>query len=220
MSDPNSNVGMHRGASSSAASYDGTHLTPEDAPKCIPTSSTAKLFNRKNIRARFHDYSGGTYFITICTADKKHYFGEIHDGEMHFSKLGKYADNELLSISDHYPYAEVVHHVVMPNHIHAVVQIISEHTADAPRCIPTIRTALGVVVGGYKQAVTRFARRNNIEFDWQKRFHDHIVRGTKDGNMISGYISNNVSQWDTDCFNDAMTHTGASVVNRTGRIHQ
>lgn len=32
---------------------------------------------RKNIRAEFHDYSGGDYFITICTRDKKHYFGEI-----------------------------------------------------------------------------------------------------------------------------------------------
>lgn len=39
--------------------------------------------------------------------------------------------------------------------------------ADAPGCIPTTRTALGVVVGGYKQAVTRFAPRNNIEFDCQ-----------------------------------------------------
>lgn len=65
----------------------------------------------------------------------------------------------------------------------------------------TIRTALGVVVGGYKQAVTRYARRNNIEFAWQKRFHDHIIRGINDGNRIAGYIKDNVLRWAADCYN-------------------
>lgn len=32
---------------------------------------------RKSPRANFHDYSGGDYFVTICTRDKEHYFGQI-----------------------------------------------------------------------------------------------------------------------------------------------
>ncbi len=28
-------------------------------------------------RANWHDYNGGIYFITICTKNREHYFGEI-----------------------------------------------------------------------------------------------------------------------------------------------
>lgn len=37
---------------------------------------------RKTPRAQFLDYDEGDYFITICTHDRKHYFGEIYNGEM------------------------------------------------------------------------------------------------------------------------------------------
>ncbi|MBD5234041.1 MAG: hypothetical protein HDS65_07685 [Bacteroidales bacterium] len=72
--------------------------------------------------------------------------------------------------------------------------------SSAPGCVPTQRTALSVVVGGYKQAVTMFARRNNIAFNWQGRYHDHIIRGAHDGNRIDEYIENNVARWDADCY--------------------
>lgn len=153
---------------------------------------------RKNIRAEFHNYSGGDYFVTICTQGKKHYFGEIFNGEMHLSIIGEYANQALKTLHTHYFYVEVPLFVVMPNHVHIIITI--REKTDAPGCIPTIRTALGVVVGGYKQSVTRFARRNGIEFGWQSRYHDHIIRGTRDGNMISEYIENNIARWAYDCF--------------------
>lgn len=153
---------------------------------------------RKNIRAEFHDYSGGLYFVTICTRDKEQFFGKIFEGEMKYSPIGDEAVRCLETLSSHYRYVEVPLFVVMPNHVHAIIFI--REKADAPGCIPTIRTALGVVVGGYKQSVTRFARRNNIEFGWQSRYHDHIIRGTHDGNRISEYIENNVAKWTNDCF--------------------
>ncbi len=134
-------------------------------------SNKQKLPERKNIRATFHDYSGGDYFVTICTADKRHFFGEIRNGEMSYTTIGMEAFRCMETLASHYSYVNVSLFVVMPNHVHAIICIREQ--ADAPGCIPTIRTALGVVVGGYKQAVTRFARRNNIEFDWQSRYHEH-----------------------------------------------
>ena len=172
----------------------------------MPQSESASnsLPQRKNIRATFHDYSGGDYFITICTKEKEYYFGNIIDGKMKFSKIGEYADNAFKTLNTHYKYVEVPLFVVMPNHVHAIIRIREQ--TDAPGCIPTIRTALGVVIGGYKQSVTRYARRNNISFEWQSRFHDHIIRGSKDGRLISEYINNNVTNWASDCFNDGMQH--------------
>lgn len=137
--------------------------------------------------------------MTICTRDKEHFFGRIIDGAMIFTEIGRFANQALETLDSHYSYVEVPMYVVMPNHIHAII-LIRERT-DAPGCIPTKRTALGVVVGGYKQSVTMYARRNRIDFGWQMRYHDHIIRGDNDGNKIAEYIENNVARWDSDCYN-------------------
>ena len=59
---------------------------------------------------------------------------------------------------------------------------------------------LSVAVGGFKSAVTKYAGENNIEFGWQTRFHDHIIRNQKEMNRIAEYIENNVAKWKEDCF--------------------
>ena len=80
-------------------------------------------------RAKWHDYNGGVYFITICTAGREHYFGEIRDNEMILSEIGKYAVDNLERIQQHYRYCVVPLFVVMPNHIHAIV-VIDEKTNE------------------------------------------------------------------------------------------
>ncbi|MBP5710742.1 MAG: hypothetical protein J6W84_07185 [Bacteroidales bacterium] len=55
---------------------------------------------------------------------------------------------------------------------------------------------LSTVIGGMKQSVTRFARKHNIPFAWQTRFHDHIIRDTNEMNRIAKYIENNVAKWE------------------------
>lgn len=175
---------------------------------------------RKSPRAYFHDYSGGDYFVTICTHGKRHYFGEIRNSEIWLTVIGKIAVKEIEELQRHFPYAKVPLFVVMPNHIHMIVSIKRADAptgtdaptgADAPVCVPTRRTALSVVIGCFKQAVTMFARRNGIDFGWQGRYHDHIIRGTRDRNMISDYILNNVAKWDADCFNPKKRSNAAEL---------
>ncbi|MDE6296421.1 MAG: transposase [Muribaculaceae bacterium] len=164
-----------------------------------PENSTSNYPNRKSPRADFHDYSGGDYFITICTEGKAHFFGEIKNNSLFPSRIGKVVHEKIESIPKHYPYAKILNYVVMPNHIHAIIRI--DESSDASGCVPTSRSALSVVVGGFKQSVTVFARRNNISFGWQSRYHDHIIRNEKDALKISTYIDNNIAFWDNDCFN-------------------
>ena len=98
--------------------------------------STEKFHNKYRVpsaRAPWHDYSGGKYFVTICTKKMEHYFGKIVDGKMYLSALGKYADEQLRDVSSHYPYAEIPLWVVMPNHIHAVVIIDGDKTPHEKR---------------------------------------------------------------------------------------
>ncbi len=178
-------VGLHPGAAA-------------NAPGAAANAGTCTLPQRKNLRAEFHNYSSGDYFVTICTREKKHFFGKITSGEMKYSPLGYEAKRCMDTLATHYTYVDVPLFVIMPNHVHAIIRIREKSAATG--CIPSIRTALGVVIGGYKQAITRFARRNNIEFGWQSRYHDHIIRGVHDGNRIAEYIESNVAHWADDCF--------------------
>ena len=96
---------------------------------------TDKFQNKYRIpsaRAEWHDYNGGDYFITICTKNKKHYFGEIRNAEMKLSELGRYVEENLKQINLHYPYCKIPLYVVIPNHIHAIV-IIDNNIIDCNR---------------------------------------------------------------------------------------
>jgi len=60
---------------------------------------------------------------------------------------------------------------------------------------------LASIVRGFKSSVTTYARKNgNIDFGWQSRFHDHIIRNQKSFNNISNYIINNPKKWNEDKF--------------------
>lgn len=177
---------------------------------------------RKSPRADWLEYNEGRYFVTVCTRDHRHCFGEIENGVMTLTTVGRYLDEELKNAALRHPHIEIVQYVVMPNHFHAIINIVgtqriasetnNRKQADALRCVPTReqrltegirikhRTLLASCIGGIKAAVTRYARANGIPFAWQPRYHDHAIRGVDDNNNISQYIANNVLNWEKDCF--------------------
>ena len=57
---------------------------------------------------------------------------------------------------------------------------------------------LGSVIRGIKSSVTRFANDNRIPFQWQNRYHDHIIRNQRELNRIAAYIENNPLIWYRD----------------------
>jgi putative transposase len=60
------------------------------------------------------------------------------------------------------------------------------------------KNTLSSIVCGYKSAVTKHANRLKFKFQWQPRFHDHIIRDEKSFQAISNYIENNPSNWSED----------------------
>jgi REP element-mobilizing transposase RayT len=86
-----------------------------------------KFKNRYRIasaRLRNWDYSSNNaYFLTICTANRQHYFGEIINSEMQLSEIGQYANKCWLAIPDHFPHFYLDEFVIMPNHIYGIVVI-------------------------------------------------------------------------------------------------
>ena len=62
------------------------------------------------------------------------------------------------------------------------------------------KNSISSIIGGYKSAVTKHANRLNLDFGWQTRFYDHIIRDERAFNTISNYIINNPSKWEGDKF--------------------
>ena len=88
--------------------------------------------NRKTPRAKWHDYNGAEYFVTICTNNREHYFGEIHDGKMQLSVVGEYTQQCVRKIEEINSDVKVPLFVIMPNHIHLIVFIdgVRENTGN------------------------------------------------------------------------------------------
>src|SRR5690606_22056934 len=83
-----------------------------------------RLKNRKSPRAKWWDYSTpAAYFVTICTKNRLHLFGEIRNGKMQYSPSGIIANIMWYEIKNHFPCVELVEFVVMPNHVHGIIII-------------------------------------------------------------------------------------------------
>jgi len=176
-------------------------------------------------RASWHDYNGGLYFITICTANKVSYFGRIADGIMQLNPLGQYLQHIIEEAPVHHLYASIPMYVIMPNHVHLIIYIracdetecVDENTTghhrdaachvstdtdrvvdERMRHIAENRGLLSVTVGSIKSALKHYATKSDIEFAWQSRFHDHIIRSEKECNYIADYIEQNPMKWNAD----------------------
>jgi REP element-mobilizing transposase RayT len=115
----------------------------------------AKYKNKYRIeshRLNGYDYgSSAIYFITICTKNRKHYFGNVVDGKMILSAIGRVVEGEWQKTFEMRPDMNLLmgEWIIMPNHFHAII-IIGENefnsnnaantntpSTDAMHCVST-----------------------------------------------------------------------------------
>lgn len=145
------------------------------------------LPKRKPVRLSEYDYSlPGAYFVTICVKDRKAILSDITVGansirpnKIHLTKYGEVVKTAIENIPKHYPSISVDNFVIMPNHVHLLLQIHSD-VDGRTLFAPTINR----VIKQMKEYATK-----QIGFSiWQKSFNDHIVRGKDDYLEIWQYI--------------------------------
>lgn len=51
--------------------------------------------------------ANGSYFITICTKNRDHYFGNVVSGQVHLSVIGKIAQRFWVDIPNHFDYTYI-----------------------------------------------------------------------------------------------------------------
>ena len=169
-----------------------------------------KYKDKKQYRRRNYDYSqNGSYFITICTADREMFFGDINDGKIELSEIGWIAEKFWQEIPSHFLGVNLDEYVIMPNHIHGVIEINKSDPVGTGHCpVPTVGSKFGhvtpkslsTIVGSYKSIVTKEINLHiqNSGFAWQLRFHDRIIRDEGELNRIREYIESNPSNWESD----------------------
>ena len=149
-------------------------------------SDADRFHSRKHPRLKNFRYTTpGYYFVTICTHDKQHLFGEPGG----LNACGILAQDGFNLIQSHFPGIRVDKYVVMPNHVHAIMEVV---TGSDDLCI---------AVGHYKAHVTREIHRIQPGLPvWQSSFHDHVIRNQEDYRNIWNYIDGNPQNWEKDCF--------------------
>jgi REP element-mobilizing transposase RayT len=180
------------------------------------------IHHRRSIRLKDYDYSqSGLYFVTICCKDKICHFGKIENEEMVLNDTGKMVMQCWLSIPEHFPHAVLYEYVIMPNHIHGIIQLTDgvgakNYSPDntntknlSPNNIDVIDTwakdfsplrgtsrTIGSIVRGFKIGITKY-----LGFSiWQRNYYEHIIRNSKSYQHIAGYIVNNPAKWKDDKF--------------------
>ncbi|MCC6464033.1 MAG: hypothetical protein IT463_01690 [Planctomycetes bacterium] len=207
--------------------------------------------DRTSHRWRGCDYSAPAgYFVPVCVAEQRCLLGRVVRGEtlahggilsareadeghaahVELSGLGRVADDCWREIPAHFPAVVIPAHVVMPNHIHGIVQITptpawtakarSAREAGAQHAAPLrgIRGvtphnvqpgSLGAIVRSFKAAVTKRAREAGLSSErlWQRNFHDRVLRANE-WTAALRYIHLNPLRWALDRFNPE--HAGDS----------
>ena len=163
-----------------------------------------RLPYRKSPRLRGFDYSQpGLYFITICTDQMQCVLSRITVGEelappdVQLLPFGEVAEAQIQALSNRYPCIRIIKHVIMPNHIHMILQVSAQPHPEGSGGASPSPTVIDVV-RSFKSLTTRMCKVNGHLF--QRSFHDHIIRTENDYRMIWQYIDNNPAKWAEDRF--------------------
>jgi REP element-mobilizing transposase RayT len=175
---------------------------------------------RKHIRLPDHDYTKGTYFVTLCTRSRMQVFGQIIGTDaaarMELTAAGRIVDECWRAIPDHFPHAQLHEMQIMPDHLHAILELDrrnvhgnveatqwvaatnavngSVRIANGPR-----RGSLAAIIGAFKSETTKRVNRLNdtpARSLWQPNYYERVIREHGDEwGRIAQYIVENPKNW-------------------------
>ncbi len=191
-----------------------------------------KIHYRRSIRLFGYDYSkSGLYFVTLCCQDKAHLFGHIENGMMNLNDAGRMVEEWYFKMESKYPDKKCHEMVVMPNHMHFILENAPDGgvahvgapkrgrpaaepaaAADVPHYGPEnhqFNSPLGQSVGWLKTMTTnayiRGVKSNGWKpFNrhvWQRNYFERIIWTDKAYRSIAQYIIDNPKNWNSDRFN-------------------
>ena len=147
------------------------------------------LPSRKHPRLKNYDYNHGCYHITLCTKNRAPSLSKISCAEtaadraqIHLLSYGKICERYLHNIPSTYQNVHLLKYVIMPNHIHILLQL-----GESVVTIPTI--------------IRSFKRMTHRELGasiWQDSYYDVVIRNETMFQCEWTYIDSNPDKWVED----------------------
>jgi REP element-mobilizing transposase RayT len=150
----------------------------------------------KRPRLRGFDYAeSGYYFVTIVADHKICTLSTVVDSQIVLSDLGAVLEDQLLSVTEHYPHVAIDSYVIMPNHVHVLLHLDrSGKSVTLSRVVNEIKS---------KTTVRYHKLTNRKASVWQYGYYDVIIRSEKQLFAIRQYIKDNPVKWELDGLNRA-----------------
>lgn len=153
---------------------------------------------RKSLRNKNIDYRKGRYFVTIQVALNKYLLGAIVGTQCVLNELGKSVEAELVNLPLRYPELRLGPYVIMPNHVHLILDISPRDTNK--------ENHLGFLVGRFKGVTTfiygKMKREGKIPdvggHLWQFDYWDNLISSEDEFRNYELYIRNNPRNWSRD----------------------
>jgi putative transposase len=144
------------------------------------------IHSRRSIRLKDYDYAqAGLYFITICTKNRDCLFGRISSGEMKLNDAGENAYACWLEIPKHFSNTILHEFVIMPNHVHGIVEILGTNqnsAVDGAKNVSAVDGAKNVsAVDGAKNVSADDGAKNVSPLRSPSKTIGSVVRGYKIG---------------------------------------
>ncbi len=147
----------------------------------------------------------GWYFITICTWQKIHWFGHVQHNRMCVNAFGAIVFQQLMWLQHTYPYITIDSWIIMPNHVHVLIQYnthymqriasVSVRTGRDLSLHQTnngqIKKSIPSLIGAFKTTSSKLIRQRDINFRWQRSYHDRIIRSHRELQNVGRYILEN-----------------------------
>jgi putative transposase len=153
--------------------------------------------HRRSIRFPKQDYSRiDFYFVTLCVEKRECLLGAVVDRRVQLSREGQTASWAWESLPKHYPHLRLDAFVVMPNHIHGILELRELDLRDGQR-----RHGLPEIVRAFKSFSARRINRHRGTPGapvWQRNYHDRILRDEGDLEPVRRYILENPAKWQED----------------------
>jgi len=149
------------------------------------------LPKRKPTAIPHYDYSQpGAYFITLCVEKRRPILGKIDSSpQVVLSSIGKIVSDVWYSLPQRFPCLDAISQsifVVMPDHIHGILQITAGGASPSP--------TLHQILGSFKSITTIETNRllgTPGQKLWQHSAYEHILRNQQDFDEAAGYIAEN-----------------------------
>jgi len=165
-----------------------------------------KIHHRQSIRLKNYNYSAeGFYFITICTQNRECILGNIENitinmndvcvgahicAQIKLTKIGTIVKDCLHRLEEMYTYIKLHNFIIMPNHIHMILEI--ERSFRAQICAPT--KTIGQIIRGLKAGISGMVGYSI----WQRNYYEHIIRNENELYKTIEYIQYNPLNWEKD----------------------